>query len=467
VIKFQCSACGRKFAAKDEDAGRRSKCPACGWGIVVPMESEWASNESPAVAPPPIADVLAQPLIARDVSASGRVQIDQKGDEQQLGDSDVAGSASRIRPVLLSAGIAMACIAFGLGGWVIGSRRSVESPRVDSKTDGPIVAPVPVPPPKPRIEPDYSRWTLDKTFRWGSENLLCVAFSPDGRTIAVGGGTHRSVETPSGNHVGLETGVVQLWDVVTREARGRFTEPEDEPRSLAFYPDGSSLAIGDRKKLKVVDVRSGILRFSVPESAWSVAINRRDGVLVTSHGGTFWDIANGEARPCFVRRTMTFPAFSPDGRFLYETGHLWSCETGKKIGDVPGGGAAAFSHDCALVGTRSGVCRVDGGIPIWQAPASYQVYSSIGGIAFSPDNKFMLISHLTDGELLILDSKSGKVVSRTRPHEGIFDFALSPDGQFMVTGAVQPTAELQRIKVWRVGLRRLGDNDERDEPHSN
>src|SRR5262249_55832712 len=39
AIKFSCGSCGKKFTAKDEHAGRQSKCPACGWGIVVPFPS--------------------------------------------------------------------------------------------------------------------------------------------------------------------------------------------------------------------------------------------------------------------------------------------------------------------------------------------------------------------------------------------------------------------------------------------
>ena len=55
-IRFSCSACGKKLRVKDEYAGRRSKCPACGWGIVVPFEPTWEESDSPAEpipAPPP------------------------------------------------------------------------------------------------------------------------------------------------------------------------------------------------------------------------------------------------------------------------------------------------------------------------------------------------------------------------------------------------------------------------------
>jgi hypothetical protein len=47
AIKFECGACGRKFKARDEHAGRRSKCPACGGEIQVPMQDAWEEADLP------------------------------------------------------------------------------------------------------------------------------------------------------------------------------------------------------------------------------------------------------------------------------------------------------------------------------------------------------------------------------------------------------------------------------------
>jgi hypothetical protein len=37
----------------------------------------------------------------------------------------------------------------------------------------------------PNSLPDFTRWTLEKTLQWDERETTCVAFSPDGRTIAV------------------------------------------------------------------------------------------------------------------------------------------------------------------------------------------------------------------------------------------------------------------------------------------
>ena len=51
AIQFSCSACGKRLAVKDENAGRRSKCPGCGGEILIPAPAEVAVG---AHEPPPV-----------------------------------------------------------------------------------------------------------------------------------------------------------------------------------------------------------------------------------------------------------------------------------------------------------------------------------------------------------------------------------------------------------------------------
>src|SRR4051794_2152197 len=54
AIKFSCGSCGKKFLARDEHAGRSSKCPACGWPIAVPAAINRETHDSSPATPPPL-----------------------------------------------------------------------------------------------------------------------------------------------------------------------------------------------------------------------------------------------------------------------------------------------------------------------------------------------------------------------------------------------------------------------------
>jgi hypothetical protein len=56
AIKFSCALCGKKLTAKDELAGRRSKCPQCGSVVGVPFPSLDLFDE------PPLVDEAPKPL---------------------------------------------------------------------------------------------------------------------------------------------------------------------------------------------------------------------------------------------------------------------------------------------------------------------------------------------------------------------------------------------------------------------
>ena len=309
-------------------------------------------------------------------------------------------------------------------------------------------------PPKPELRVDYTHWTLERTFQWGSKELSCVAFSPDGRTIAVGGGAEWSVPSPRGGNEAKGTGLVRLWDAATGQAKGTFTDPDRMTGSIAFYPDGESLAVGDSDKLKVLDSRSGLLRFRVPVPAHSLTLNGPNGVIVTAYHGEFWDMLSGEARPYFARSTTPYPAFSPDGTLLCDGGALWSYPTGVRVGSIPSG-PSVFSHDGRFVATLFGVWKVDGVIPVWARPKPYPEYQRDRCLclAFTPDDKFLFVASFETSCLEILDSASGRVVSSLRPHDQYFASDLSPDGQFLVTGVIGPSDEETRIKVWKAASR--------------
>src|SRR5262249_3539834 len=105
---------------------------------------------------------------------------------------------------------------------------------------------------------------------------LCVAFSPDGKTLASGGADR----------------TVRLWDVDKRAERSTLRGPRKAVTALGFEPDGKALASSSDGDPTV--------------SLWDVASGRLAATL------TFPAAAEGQGIACL--------AYARDGKTLYTGG---------------------------------------------------------------------------------------------------------------------------------------------------
>jgi WD40 repeat protein len=200
--------------------------------------------------------------------------------------------------------------------------------------------------------------------------VLCVAFSPDGKILASG----------SGNG----DGSLRLWDVAHRTLLGQpLTTKRSGIYSVAFSPDGRRLAVGagdgsiemwDLARRKQLDLPFAGVTGSVNTVAFSP-----DGNLLATAGADreirLWNAATGlQVSPPLGGHTdsITSLAFSPDGSILASgsadtTVRLWDVATGQPIGapltghgdDISG---LAFSRDGRLLVSAS----ADGSVRLWQ-----------------------------------------------------------------------------------------------------
>jgi WD40 repeat protein len=175
-----------------------------------------------------------------------------------------------------------------------------------------------------------------------------VAFSPDGKLLASGGGP---VKQKNGSSV---TGEIKLWEVATGKniatleghpGRGCFSNMFAIACAVAFSPDGKTLASAGQNTVELWEVATGknTATFQWPEGplVWCVAFSP-DGKTLAA--GTFpegseagevrlWDVSTGKNTATFKEGLSV--AFSPDGKTLAvgEKGgtiRLWEMPTAKK-----------------------------------------------------------------------------------------------------------------------------------------
>jgi WD40 repeat protein len=276
----------------------------------------------------------------------------------------------------------------------------------------------------------------------------CLAFSPDGKSLA-------SV------NVGRSKMPIRLWDPLTGKEQRRLDDPGVQSGEVAFSPDGKLLALDcDDRTICLLDLATGkevrrlggdrrISSFAFALGGKAIAASTREGVVM-------WDVATAQALRSFLTEDPAILPrliFSPDGRTLAvangggEAVCLWDAATGKEVRRLGGSG----SHACTVAFSPGGKVLAtgdeDGRLRLGNVATGKElpVFTGRQGaeadagwrLAFSPDGRSLASVRGGDTAIRVWEVATGQERCRFAGHLGpVCLVGFSPDGRLLAsTGA--------------------------------
>lgn len=251
---------------------------------------------------------------------------------------------------------------------------------------------------------------LVRTLEGRSARVLSLAFDPDGETLA--SATGRAVE---------------LWDVNSGELRRTLAGHNDWIFGVAFAQDGRTLASASADKtVKIWGAASGRLRHTL--------------------GSNYRDAFRGVA-------------FDPEGRVLAtgsddQTVKLWEVSGGRLIRSLKGHDKLVQSVAFDRSGQRLASASADMTVKLWGATSGRLLRtleghkSGVRSVTFSPDNR-LVASGSDDRTINVWEASNGKLLRTLEGHTDFLDIVVfSSDGRLLASKSRDGSIRLWSCETW-------------------
>ncbi|HEY6969913.1 MAG TPA: TIR domain-containing protein [Candidatus Angelobacter sp.] len=325
----------------------------------------------------------------------------------------------------------------------------------------------------------------------GADNVYAVAFSKDGRYLVAGSGDGlaRVVEVPSGKEVSrINTG--GRVDVVAFSPDGRLVAVGADYKALVFEtlsgkqiselthgssletvtfsPDGRNVATASRDMTaRVFEASTGnqIAQFQHGDAVWAARFSPDGRYLATASGDGSARVFEVETQKLISQldhgASVNTVVFSPDGAAVATasddyTARVFETSTGKELARLyhtTSVFAVAFSPDGLYLATSS----QDATARIFEIKNAREVsrlvhsgvikridMGLITRIMFSPDGRSVVTAG-QDGTARVFDAGSGLEIGRVPHGDRVTDVALSPDGRYLATASFDHTIRLREV----------------------